>query len=94
MVATMVINNPTRKAECKTTLIVVPAALMEQVCDLLILFYPTNSDLSFQWKEEIETKTNNLFNVHIHHGKDKLKVGFLCLFPSINLSRLHSEFLK
>ncbi|KAH7912078.1 SNF2 family N-terminal domain-containing protein [Hygrophoropsis aurantiaca] len=25
-----------------------------------------------QWKEEIETKTNDLFTVHIHHGRDKL----------------------
>ena len=26
-----------------------------------------------QWKEELDTKTNGLFEVHIHHGKDKLK---------------------
>jgi len=26
-----------------------------------------------QWKEEIEEKTNEVFKVHIHHGKDKLK---------------------
>jgi len=26
-----------------------------------------------QWKEEIEEKTNDVFKVHIHHGKDKLK---------------------
>ncbi|KAF9649722.1 hypothetical protein BDM02DRAFT_3186073 [Thelephora ganbajun] len=26
-----------------------------------------------QWKEEIEDKTNDVFKVHIHHGKDKLK---------------------
>ncbi|KAK6977040.1 SNF2 family DNA-dependent ATPase [Favolaschia claudopus] len=26
-----------------------------------------------QWKDEIETKTNEMFNVHLHHGKDKLK---------------------
>ncbi|KAL4077807.1 SNF2 family N-terminal domain-containing protein, partial [Scleroderma citrinum] len=30
------------------------------------------SALLFQWKEEIETKTNDLFTVHIHHGRDKL----------------------
>lgn len=26
-----------------------------------------------QWKEEIEEKTNDVFKVHVHHGKDKLK---------------------
>ena len=26
-----------------------------------------------QWKDELETKTNDMFSVHIHHGKDKLK---------------------
>ena len=26
-----------------------------------------------QWKEEITTKTNDMFRVHVHHGKDKLK---------------------
>ena len=26
-----------------------------------------------QWKEELEQKTNEIFSVHIHHGKDKLK---------------------
>ncbi|KIJ64280.1 hypothetical protein HYDPIDRAFT_175635 [Hydnomerulius pinastri MD-312] len=30
------------------------------------------SALLQQWKEEIETKTNDLFTVHIHHGRDKL----------------------
>lgn len=26
-----------------------------------------------QWKDELQTKTNGMFSVHIHHGKDKLK---------------------
>jgi len=26
-----------------------------------------------QWKEEIEEKSNDVFRVHVHHGKDKLK---------------------
>ncbi|KIM66386.1 hypothetical protein SCLCIDRAFT_1151111, partial [Scleroderma citrinum Foug A] len=30
------------------------------------------SALLFEWKEEIETKTNNLFTIHVHHGCDKL----------------------
>lgn len=29
--------------------------------------------MRFQWKEELETKTNNIFSVHVQHGKDKLK---------------------
>ncbi|KAI0691058.1 SNF2 family N-terminal domain-containing protein [Cytidiella melzeri] len=29
--------------------------------------------LLLQWKEELEQKTNDVFTVHIHHGKDKLK---------------------
>ncbi|KAI6030080.1 SNF2 family N-terminal domain-containing protein [Pisolithus marmoratus] len=53
MIATMAINLPKDSSKA-TTLIVVPAALLQQ------------------WKEEIETKTNDLFTVHIHHGRDKL----------------------
>lgn len=52
MIATMAMNLP--KDSSKPTLIIVPAALLQQ------------------WKEEIETKTNDLFTVHIHHGRDKL----------------------
>ncbi|OSD03838.1 hypothetical protein PYCCODRAFT_205289 [Trametes coccinea BRFM310] len=55
MIATMVINQPTDEDKHRTTLIVVPAALM------------------FQWKEELETKTNGVFNVHIQHGREKIK---------------------
>lgn len=34
-----------------------------------------------QWKEEIETKTNEMFSVRLHHGKDKVKVRVVfCLF--------------
>lgn len=40
-------------------------------CDSLLIFV--------QWKDEIDTKSNGLFDAHIHHGKDKLKVGRLCL---------------
>ncbi|RDX49056.1 hypothetical protein OH76DRAFT_1483538 [Lentinus brumalis] len=29
--------------------------------------------LLLQWKEELETKTNDIFDVHIQHGKDKIK---------------------
>lgn len=36
---------------------------------------------SIQWKEEIDQKTNGLFEVHIHHGRDKLKT----------LQKLHSK---
>ncbi|KAF7297138.1 SNF2 family DNA-dependent ATPase [Mycena indigotica] len=55
MIATMVMNLPKDDDEHRTTLIVVPAALLQQ------------------WKDEIESKTNEMFRVHVHHGKDKLK---------------------
>ncbi|KAF8064022.1 SNF2 family DNA-dependent ATPase [Lyophyllum atratum] len=55
MIATMVKNQPRMDDEHRTTLIIVPAALLQQ------------------WKEEVETKTNEVFSVHLHHGKDKLK---------------------
>ncbi|KAG6836974.1 hypothetical protein H0H93_016927 [Arthromyces matolae] len=55
LIATMVQNQPDFEEEHRTTLIVVPAALL------------------LQWKEEIESKTNGAFTVHIHHGKDKIK---------------------
>lgn len=54
MIATMAANLPKETDAVKTTLVVVPAALLQQ------------------WKEEIETKSNDLFTVHIHHGRDKL----------------------
>ncbi|KAJ6562842.1 SNF2 family DNA-dependent ATPase [Mycena vulgaris] len=55
MIATMAMNLPADDEETRTTLIVVPAALLQQ------------------WKDEIETKTNDMFSVRLHHGKDKLK---------------------
>ncbi|CAL1697769.1 unnamed protein product [Somion occarium] len=55
MIATMVINQPKEEDKARTTLIIVPAALL------------------LQWKEELDSKTNEIFNVHIQHGKDKLK---------------------
>ncbi|KAK7452108.1 hypothetical protein VKT23_012213 [Stygiomarasmius scandens] len=57
MIATMAMNPPKLDEEntCKTTLIVVPAALLQQ------------------WKDEILEKTNGIWSVYVHHGKDKLK---------------------
>ncbi|KAJ7145709.1 SNF2 family N-terminal domain-containing protein [Mycena epipterygia] len=55
MIATMTMNLPAESETSRTTLIVVPAALLQQ------------------WKDEIETKTNDMFSVRLHHGKDKLK---------------------
>ncbi|KAJ7819201.1 SNF2 family DNA-dependent ATPase, partial [Mycena olivaceomarginata] len=51
MIATMAMNLPGGDEEARTTLIVVPAALLQQ----------------------IETKTNEMFSVRLHHGKDKVK---------------------
>ncbi|KAG1773367.1 P-loop containing nucleoside triphosphate hydrolase protein [Suillus placidus] len=53
MIATMAANLPKDTDAVKTTLVVVPAALLQQA-------------------KEIETKSNDLFTVHIHHGRDKL----------------------
>ncbi|KAH9958710.1 SNF2 family N-terminal domain-containing protein [Russula dissimulans] len=55
MIATMAMNMPGPDENNRTTLVVVPAALLHQ------------------WKDELESKTNNIFSVHIHHGKTKLK---------------------
>lgn len=55
MIGIMAMNLPDEREQHRTTLIVVPAALL------------------LQWKEEIENKTNGLFTVHIHHGRDKLR---------------------
>ncbi|EMD32811.1 hypothetical protein CERSUDRAFT_143402 [Gelatoporia subvermispora B] len=55
MIATMAMNLPEENEKHKTTLIVVPAALL------------------LQWKEELLTRTNAMFSVHIHHGREKLK---------------------
>jgi SNF2 family DNA or RNA helicase len=55
MIATMAINGPKEDSSARTTLIVVPAALIQQ------------------WKDELETKSNGMFEVHIHHGPGKLK---------------------
>ncbi|PCH42875.1 hypothetical protein WOLCODRAFT_102715 [Wolfiporia cocos MD-104 SS10] len=55
MIATMALNQPDPDDSHRTTLVVVPAALL------------------LQWKEEFEAKTNGLFSVYIHHGRDKLR---------------------
>ncbi|KAI0255631.1 SNF2 family N-terminal domain-containing protein [Lactifluus subvellereus] len=58
MIATMAMNMPRPDETHRTTLIVVPAALL------------------YQWKEELESKTNGIFSAQIHHGKTKLKSLF------------------
>ncbi|KAI0351250.1 hypothetical protein OH77DRAFT_1430072 [Trametes cingulata] len=55
MIATMVINQPTEEDKHRTTLIVVPAALMSQ------------------WRDEVNSKTNGMFEVHVQHGREKIK---------------------
>ena len=76
MIATMVVNGPTsdrERSSSRTTLIVVPAALLSQVQSIYIVERIIYLTEHLQWKEEIDSKTNDLFRVHVHHGKDKLK---------------------
>jgi hypothetical protein len=40
---------------------------------LTLTFSLPNLFWFIQWKDEIETKTNDVFTVHIHHGRSKLK---------------------
>ena len=56
-----------------------------QMIATMVMNQPTDKDehratlivvpaaLLLQWKEELETKTNDIFDVHIQHGKDKIK---------------------
>ncbi|KAI0290312.1 SNF2 family N-terminal domain-containing protein [Russula brevipes] len=55
MIATMAMNMPGPDETNRTTLVVVPAALLRQ------------------WKDELESKSNDIFSVHIQHGKTKLR---------------------
>jgi SNF2 family DNA or RNA helicase len=72
MIATMAMNLPAVEEKVRTTLIVMPAALLHQVRSLVYVRH-TFAHARLQWKEELESKTNDLFTVHIHHTKDKLK---------------------
>ena len=71
----MVKNPANIDYECGATLVVVPAALLQQVTSIISHAVPCVH--LFQWKDEVESKTNGMFTVHIHHGKDKIKV--VCL---------------
>jgi len=70
MIATMAVNMPKETDAVKATLIVVPSALLQQVSVFPHLTLPALT--LYKWKEEINTKSNDLFTVHIHHGRDKL----------------------
>lgn len=74
MIATMAINQPRHDEKHRTTLIVVPAALLQQVSRPCLMVLPFNL---LQWQDEITEHTNALFEAHIHHGKDKLKVSHI-----------------
>ncbi|KXN90402.1 hypothetical protein AN958_04271, partial [Leucoagaricus sp. SymC.cos] len=48
-----------------------------------------------QWKDEIEAKTNGVFSVHIHHGKDKLKTPSAVKSKDVVITSyqtLHTDF--
>jgi SNF2 family DNA or RNA helicase len=82
MIATMVLHAPDVDAARRTTLIVLPAALMQQVRIPLNDSTATKLRTPNQWKDEIEEKTNGVLKAHIHHGNDKIKVR-LCLHLSL-----------
>jgi hypothetical protein len=74
MIATMAMNMPDLEAQHQSTLIVVPAALLQQVSFRSLFDLEPGPNLSsVKWKDEIETKSNDIFAVHIHHGPHKLK---------------------
>ncbi|KAB5589713.1 ATP-dependent helicase [Ceratobasidium theobromae] len=55
-IALIIKNRPKEHNSCKGTLVVAPAALVDQ------------------WNQEIIHRTaDNLFKIHVHHGKDKLR---------------------
>jgi hypothetical protein len=43
-----------------------------------------------KWKDEIDTKTNGLFTVHVHYGREKLKT--VSNLRSKDVSLLNSAF--
>lgn len=73
MIAAMCLNRPTDEDAEKSTLIIVPTSLLQQVsgssCSTLA---PTNL-VTDKWRAEIENKTvDDTFRVFIHHGSTKL----------------------
>ncbi|RPD76809.1 hypothetical protein L226DRAFT_459891 [Lentinus tigrinus ALCF2SS1-7] len=46
--------------------------------------------LLLQWKEELETKTNDIFDVHIQHGKDKIKRADLLAEKDVVITTYHT----
>ncbi|KZT05039.1 uncharacterized protein LAESUDRAFT_656488 [Laetiporus sulphureus 93-53] len=72
MIATMAMNLPDEDESNRSTLIVVPAALL------------------LQWKDEITSKTNGMFTVHIHHGRDKLKSTSAIAHKDVIIATYHT----
>ena len=62
-----------KQKERRTTLVIAPACLLQQVCVYIKDSHPHLIITRHQWYEEITEKTNGIFRVHIHHGKKKLK---------------------
>ena len=88
-IALITMNRPEKKNERKSTLIVAPAALLDQVGPHPSHFTGVTSDLCLflhsylvfdplftplQWRQEIIDRTEtNFFKIRVHHGKEKLK---------------------
>ena len=51
------------------------------------------SALLLQWKEELETKANGIWDVHIQHGKDKIKDAKRLAEKDVCVAFLHSSRL-
>ena len=61
---------PGKTVQMIATMVINQPQVQDKHCATLIV---VPAALLLQWKEELETKTNDIFDVHIQHGKDKIK---------------------